>query len=170
MEPAKESRKAEWIIVVLFLGLSIGAYIGRATAPDPRSELASRDTVIVTHIDTIVREKPVYIAKTVIDSILVPVPDTITIRDTLWAQLPREQKEYQDSSYHAWISGIVPALDSIHIFAPVQCVTVTERVPVEVSRKWSLSITAGYGVAVAGKQIQLAPFIGAGISYNIFSW
>lgn len=145
-------------------------FIGRATAPAAPVEPLSRDTVIVTRTDTIVRERPVYYATTVVDTVLVAVTDTVRLRDTLYMEIEREQRAYRDTTYEAWVSGYRPALDSIRIYSPVRCVTVTERVPVEVSRKWSLSITAGYGATLSGNQIKLAPFIGAGISYNILSW
>ncbi len=31
-------------------------------------------------------------------------------------EIPRTQVEYRDSSYHAWVSGYKPRLDSISLF------------------------------------------------------
>ena len=163
---------SEWLIALLIL-VPASFLTGRCTAPSPPVGPISRDTVVVYHTDTIVREMPVYISKRVVDTLRVPVTDTVRKRDTLYLSLPREQRTYADTAYRAWVSGYDPGLDSIHIFAPVRCVTVTEkeRVPVEVSRRWSLGVTTGYGaVADPSGSLRLAPFLGIGITYNIISW
>ena len=151
--------------------LSLTFLLGRVTAHPEPLEPISRDTVVVYHTDTIVHEKPVYYAKTVIDTVMVPVTDTLRLRDTLYIGLPREQRAYRDTSYQAWVSGVRPQLDSIRIFAPVRTVTVTERVPVEVPCRWGIGVSAGYGLSVgADRTVTLAPFLGIGITYNLLSW
>lgn len=144
--------------------------VGRATAPKTPVEPLSRDTVIVTHTDTIVREKPVFYAVTKVDTLRVPVVDTLRIQDTLWMELPVEQKAYRDSLYEAWVSGYRPALDSIRIYAPVQVVTVTEQVPVTRRTHWGIGVSAGYGATLHERTVQLSPYIGIGVSYNLLSW
>jgi len=162
----------QWVVIgaVLAVLLALVFWIGRVTAPPAPVEPISRDTVIVTRVDTVTHEKPVYIATTVVDTVRVAVVDTVRVSDTLWLDLPREQRAYRDTSYEAWVSGVQPALDSIRVFSRVECVTVTERVAVEVSRRWGIGITAGYGATLVGKQVQLSPYVGIGISYNILSW
>ena len=162
-------RSCEWLLALLVL-VPVGFLAGRCTAPQPPVEPQSRDTVIVTHYDTITREKPVYIAKKVVDTLRVPVVDTLRLHDTLFLALEREQRTYGDTTYTAWVSGVEPALDSIRIRQSVRCVTVTERVPIEVSRRWSLGVTAGYGAVVQQGGVTLAPFLGIGVSYNLLSW
>ena len=158
-------RSCEWLLALLVL-VPVGFLAGRCTAPQPPVEPQSRDTVIVTHYDTITREKPVYIAKKVVDTVV----DTLRLHDTLFLALEREQRTYGDTTYTAWVSGVEPALDSIRIRQSVRCVTVTERVPIEVSRRWSLGISAGYGAVVQQGGVTLAPYIGIGVSYNLLSW
>lgn len=145
-------------------------FVGRVTAPNSPVEPLSRDTVIVTHTDTIVREKPVYYAVTKVDTLRVPVVDTLRLRDTLWLELPKEQRAYRDSLYEAWVSGYDPALDSIRIYAPVQVVTVTEQVPVTRRTHWGIGISAGYGATLQDKTVRFSPYIGIGVSYNLLSW
>lgn len=149
--------------------LAIAFVLGRVTAPREPVEPLKCDTVIVTRVDTITREKPVYYTVRQVDTIRIAVRDTVRQQDTLFVELPREQRAYRDTSFEAWVSGVEPALDSIRIFAPVQCVTVTERVPVKVPTRWGLGVSAGYGITLE-KQPQLTPFIGVSISYNIVSW
>lgn len=145
-------------------------FIGRATDPAAPVEPLSRDTVIVTRTDTIVRERPVYYATTVVDTVLVAVTDTVRLRDTLYMEIEREQKAYRDTMYEAWVSGVRPALDSIRIYAPVQTITVTERVPVTRRTHWGIGVSAGYGATLQDKTVRLSPYIGIGISYNIITW
>jgi len=145
-------------------------FIGRATAPAAPVEPLSRDTVIVTRTDTIVRERPVYYATTVVDTVLVAVTDTVRLRDTLYMEVMREQKAYRDTMYEAWVSGVRPALDSIRIYAPVQTITVTERVPVTRRTHWGIGVSAGYGATLQDKTVRMSPYIGVGISYNIITW
>lgn len=143
--------------------------LGRVTAPAKPVGTITRDTVIVHHTDTIAREKPVYYAVRQTDTLRVVVRDTVRQQDTLYLELRREQRAYRDTSFEAWVSGVEPALDSIRIFSPVQCVTVTERVPVKVRSRWGLGVSAGYGITLS-KEPQLTPYLGVGISYNIVSW
>lgn len=145
--------------------------LGRVTAKISPVETILRDTVTVTRIDTITREKPVYYAVRQVDTIRFAVRDTVRQQDTLYVELPREQRAYRDTSFEAWVSGVQPALDSIRVFAPVRCVTVTERIPVKERARWGLGVTAGYGAAMAAdKTVVLSPFIGLGIQYNFLSW
>ena len=159
---------AVWCIVASLL---LSAFVlWRGKHPKEPAEPLSRDTIVITRIDTITREKPVFYATTVVDTLLVVVRDTVRQQDTLYIGLPREQRAYRDSLYEAWVSGVQPALDSIRVFAPVQCVTVTEQVPVAVRSRWGLGITAGYGASVGASGPVLAPYVGGGVSYNIISW
>ena len=47
--------------------------------------------------------------------------------DTVWVNLPRTQKRYEDSTYTAWVSGYEARLDSIHVYR--RTVTRTVAVP-----------------------------------------
>ena len=171
MSDTSNNRTTEWIIGILLLAIpAVTFFIGRVTAPGVPAEATTRDTVIVTHIDTIVREKPVYSTIVVTDTMRIPVRDTVRLCDTLYLNIERSQARYDDSLYTAWVSGVTPALDSIRIYNSVQYITVTEQVPVPVSKRWSLGVNVGYGAAVVDKTVRLAPYIGVGIQYNLLSW
>ena len=132
-------------------------------------EVVVRDTTI---IDTVFREVPKVIASRVVDTMVVHVPvyqrDTIILRDSVDVVLPVEQKEYGDETYHAWVSGFRPRLDSILVFRSVEVRTV-ESVRTRRAR-WGLGVQAGYGAYAAGSGVHLAPYVGVGVSYNILSW
>ena len=160
---------AVWCIVASLL---LSAFvIWRGRHPKEPTEPLSRDTVVITRVDTITREKPVYYAVRQVDTIRIAVRDTIRQSDTLFVELPREQRAYRDTSYEAWVSGVQPCLDSIRVYAQVRCVEVVERVPVKERARWGLGVSAGYGLGIGvDKKVVTQPFIGLGVHYNIVSW
>ncbi|MDD2595125.1 MAG: hypothetical protein PHD11_04835 [Bacteroidales bacterium] len=66
--------------------------------------------------DTICIEKPIPKLIRVIDTLLVEVTDTVRIKDTVYLNIPIEQKYYRSKDYEAWVSGYRPALDSLNLF------------------------------------------------------
>lgn len=90
--------------------------------------------------------------------------DTITVVDSVEVIVPITQKEYQDSTYHLWISGYAPRLDSIYTYTRHDYTTV--NLPPVKPKHWHIGVTAGYGYGTKGFQ----PYIGLGITYSIFSF
>lgn len=127
-----------------------------------------RDTLIVR--DTITREMPVEIERRVVDRVLVEVRDTVRERDTLYLQLEREQRVYADSTYRAVVSGVRPRLDSLQIYTAERVVTERVVVPVKTRPRWSLGLQAGYGLTATSGGLQLAPFLGVGLTWDLASW
>lgn len=130
-----------------------------------------RDTIPV-FIDT-----PVPRDSTVLryETITIPVNDTVyaIVADTLGidhiaVDIPITQKMYQDSTYQAWVSGYNPALDSIRIFQPVTTIThtITNTEVKYKAKRWGLGVQAGVGITPNKAE----PYIGVGVTYNIFSW
>lgn len=115
--------------------------------------------------DTIVREKPVYVAKKTIDTMYIPVTDTLRIKDSVFVALPMEQKEYRENDYYARISGYQPSLDYIEVYKEKQVITE------HIVRKthWGIGLSAGYAVGYNGKVVG-TPYLGIGINYNLYSW
>lgn len=150
---------------VLFLGLVflIGYGIGRIKGKSAvLTEFVTRvDTLTVR--DTITRVKPEYrlIRKT--DTIRVAVTDTVRITDTLYLQLPREQRTYEAKEYRAVVSGYRPSLDTISVFTETRYIT---KVLSEKPKRWGIGIGGGYGIGRDG----LTPYLGVGISYNLIRW
>lgn len=121
-----------------------------------------RDTLTLT--DTIHTVEPKYIAVRTMDTIRVPVP-VQGKTDTVWAELPREQKIYQDSTYLAYVSGYDPRLDSIDVYRKTTTITVNNVVKEYTNPRWSIGVQAGYGASKAG----LSPYIGVGVQYNLIN-
>lgn len=80
-----------------------------------------RDTTVI--VDTHVVEKPVLVERTIKDSLLVAIHDTIRIHDTLYMSLPNETKVYWEDEYYAEVSGYKPSLDYLEIFPKTKIVT-----------------------------------------------
>lgn len=108
-------------------------------------------------------------------TVKVPVYDTIStkyadtlIADSVEIELPITQKHYQDSTYQAWVSGYMPALDSIRIYQPVTTITHTiANTEVRYKTKlWGVGLQVGAGLTPS----RIEPYIGIGVTYNIFSW
>lgn len=149
---------------LLLIDIALLAALAHKVKNEPTEPLSSQvDTLYIR--DTITRDKPILQVRTAIDTLLVPVTDTLTLRDTIWMQQPREQIAWQDSFAMVYASGIRPQVDSVKHFVTTQ--VITERIPVEVVRKtrWGIGINAGYGASKDG----LTPYVGIGITYNIIS-
>ena len=84
--------------------------------------------------------------------------------DSVDAIIPITQKEYQDSTYHAWISGYAVNLDSIYTYTRHEYTTV--QFPPSKPKRWHLGITAGFAITPKGVQ----PYIGGGITYSFKSY
>lgn len=118
-----------------------------------------RDTLVIH--DTITAYKPVPFNVYVVDTLWVPV--TVSKTDTVWAQLPRTAKVYQDSTYRAVVSGFRPSLDTISVYQRTKVITVTNNVRIPPPR-WSWGVQAGVGMNAGGS---VTPYLGIGIQYRL---
>ena len=126
----------------------------------PQTVVETRvDTLVV--YDTITAYKPVPFNVYVVDTMWVPV--TVHEHDTIWAQLPREQKVYKDTAFTAYVSGFRPSLDSIEVYRKMQTVIVTQNVRIPPPR-WSWGVQTGVGWNPGGG---FSPYIGVGIQYRL---
>lgn len=131
----------------------------RYEAPPDPEVIVQVDTLVVH--DTLVTVKPVPYNVYVVDTLWYEVP-VYGGRDTVYLPLPREVKEYRDSSYRAVVSGIRPSLDTIDIFRRTVYVNTVERVQIPPPR-WSWGVQAGLGASKDG----LSPYVGIGIQYRL---
>lgn len=112
----------------MFLGFDVGMIlftyneITPNTIPD-----AKTDTISVTEyktiVDTIFVDKPKYYKEVVRDT--VQLNNFVRNEDKY---LVVTQKEYRDSNYVAWVSGIEPQLDSIMVFNNTEYVFKTSTI------------------------------------------
>ena len=154
------------IAVAVLIGFLIGQQHPQKSPVEPIKEKV--DTLLI--FDTITLTKPVFVEKIQLDSVYMPVTDTLWKHDTLYVYLEREQIQWQDSLCRVYASGINPQVDSVTHFVQETIVNREISVPVKVKSRWGLGIQVGYGAGINGKQVYLTPYVGVGISYNILSW
>ena len=132
----------------------------------------------VIQVDTIYLHDTIRIATPIpqriktVDTFRIAITDTIREKDTVYLNLPREQKIYREENYHYWISGYRPAQDSIHIYRNAHQVINTQTIRQKPNnpRRWGIGIQAGYGVTYQQNTIQPVPYIGIGLSYHLLSF
>ena len=154
------------IAVAVLIGVLIGQKHPQKSPVEPIKEKV--DTLLI--FDTITLTKPVFVEKIQLDSVYMPVTDTLWKHDTLYVYLVREQIQWQDSLCRVYASGINPQVDSVTHFVQETIITREISVPVKVKSRWGLGIQVGYGAGINGKQVYMTPYVGVGISYNILSW
>ena len=117
---------------VFLLGILLGFAVGiilctyKEITPN-RIPVANTDTISFTEyktiVDTIFVDKPKYYKEVVIDT--VQLNHFVRNEDKY---LVVTQKEYRDSNYVAWVSGVEPQLDSIMVFNNTEYVFKTSTI------------------------------------------
>ena len=115
-------------LIGLFLGIDICVILSiYKDITDNNIPVAKTDTISVTEyktiVDTIFVEKPKYYKEVVRDT--VPLAQFVRNEDNY---LVVTQKEYRDSNYVAWVSGVEPQLDSIMVFNSTEYVFKTSTI------------------------------------------
>ena len=147
------------------LGLIFGAFL---VSLFWRTCADSTEIVTDTIIKVVKVDRPIVRESTIVRYEVVRLPiaaDTIcvsdTIKDSVFVEVPIEQKVYSDSNYTAWVSGYHPRLDSISITH--QEVSFHKLVNnSKGSKRLYLGIQVGYGITPRGMQ----PYLGIGVSYK----
>lgn len=151
--------------LLYIIGLIIGAFllslVWRRCADN--TEVVSDTIIKVIKVD-----RPIVRESTIVKYEVVRLPranDTIcvsdTIKDSVFVQVPIEQKVYSDSNYTAWVSGYHPRLDSISI-THQEVSFHNKLVNNNGSKRLYLGIQVGYGITPRGMQ----PYLGLGVSYK----
>ena len=115
-------------LIGLFLGIDICVILSiYKDITDSNIPATKTDTISVTEyqtiVDTIFVEKPKYYKEVVRDT--VPLHQFVINEDSC---LVVTQKEYRDSNYVAWVSGVEPQLDSIMVFNNTEYVFKTSTI------------------------------------------
>lgn len=164
--------------ILLTLGILLAFNLCNLVGSAVQSRRAAQESTVTVKTDTtfihdtiIVREPVLRIIRQT-DTLLVKVQttDTLRLRDTLYIQLPREQKEYSGDDYRAWVSGYRPQLDSLQIYPQTQLITNTVTYPKPKPKMWGIGIQTGYGAVINGNQVITSPYIGVGISWNMLTF
>ena len=156
------------IVLLFLLGAGLGFWLRGKFPAKPVDPVVQTDTLYLR--DTIRIDNPVPVPKPV----YLP-SDTVRLvsvqHDTVEVLVPMEQKHYHDSLYDAYVSGFKPNLDSLHVYPVTKVITTTVTIPQKV-KHWGIGVHAGVGVqyGTIGKRMDVGPYIGVGISYNLLSF
>ena len=88
--------------------------------------------------------------------------------DSAYVVVPITQTVYEDSTYTAYVSGYRATLDSLIFRMPREITTITNT-HYQKPKRWSVGIQVGYGMTLKGTP-QFSPYVGIGVSYNLFSF
>lgn len=170
-------------LFILVLGMLLGATVIARLFPNSRLHNTVCDAVVcdtTTVYDTVRVYKPVPRDSVVIRYITEVVKATreeeqptiadesepaqaitvdVTSADSVRVNVPITQKVYETDDYRAYVSGYQPSLDSLLFKQPTQIVRIKEK-----PKRWGIGVQVGYGFTPQGAQ----PYIGVGISYNLF--
>lgn len=153
------------LALIVFVGCVVGAFFfGRATTRTDivRTEV-ERDTIIVR--DTIREYYPQEVEKVVVRTERVEVPVIVrdTIHDTVYVNLPIEEREYKSRNYRVVIGGFNPYLKSIDVYPQTVYINATESITTR--KRWSLmlGVQGGYGITPTGWH----PYAGLGVTFGI---
>lgn len=151
--------------LIYILGLIIGAFL---LSLFWRRCADNTEVVTDTIFKVIKVDRPIVRESTIVKYEVVQLPivakDTIcdTIEDSVFVQMPIEQKVYSDSNYTAWVSGYRPRLDSISITHQEVSFHKLVNNSSKGSKRLYLGIQVGYGITPRGLQ----PYLGIGVSYR----
>ena len=170
MNKTTEKALAVGGVLLLFLVILLVAFgrIRRLEKELDKYRNAPADTVTVIRHDTIKIDNPVPVVKYMKEKEYIKITDSLLVHDTVthFVELPREYLVYKDTSYRAVVSGVQPRLDSIEIYQTSTTSTITKFVEVKKKTRWGIGVQAGYG----WNGNKCAPYLGAGVQYNIVSW
>lgn len=132
--------------------------------------------------DVIVKEKTEYIDRVIRDTFEIekPVPkiitltkiDTFQVNESIFAEIPIETKQYEDTIYNdsanihykAFLSGYKVSLDNLHIDVSMKTKDAVKTQIIREKQKFNFGLVGGFGYGVFQKKCDA--FIGVGISYN----
>ena len=150
-----------WVICFL-----AGLFIGRTERKHEVQIVQLKpDTLVVR--DTMFLEKPkyVHVTKTVKDTVYLASVDD---GEEVAVEIPIEHKHAEYSDADIWYHGYNADIDSCRVFPKTVYINTPYEVRIKekVKTRWGIGVQAGYGVSKSG----LSPYIGVGVSYNLFSF
>jgi hypothetical protein len=166
-------KKAAGIIILILLAvIAIQEYRIRNTESETTTVTVIYDTITIT------TPAPVSVAETgqvrtklpvaELPVIELPIVDnTPMTADSAEVIIPISTKVYEDSLYRAVISGYNVSLDTMQIYRNTVYVEHFREVTKMVRPgRWSIGLQVGYGTDFRG----MRPYIGVGVSYNLWKF
>ena len=157
--------------IVLIGVMTYDFYVTHKLIKQTRTEIVEiHDTLVKYRTDSIFYEKPIYVKQTVLKR------DTFQVwspyeQDSVKVELPYIRKEYQDSTYRAWVSGFQDVnLDSIEVYQKTKTIQInsTNYITKYKNRPFGFSIGVGGTYSPVSNKIEPGVFLG--ITYTIKSF
>lgn len=147
----------------LIMGVVIGITYERNQFPEPFPEqidsVIIRDTIrdTITYTNVV----PKYIERERIDTCWVIIDDTIKVQ----VPIPISTYHFKDSTYDCKVDGFKVSMKEMNVYPTTIVKTITIK---ELAKKkhWGIGVNGGYGISKNG----LSPYVGVGISYNLWSF
>ena len=157
-----------WILICLLLGVVVWM---QCNSHEPQTRYVKGDTVRIrdTIRDTI--PKPAKETPKRTDTVYLPILiDTATDRtiegDSVPVVIPITSKEYKTDDYRAVVSGYNPSLDFMEMYRDKEIITLPL---IQKRNRWGFGLQVGYGIPLGGT-LKTVPYIGVGISCNLFNF
>ena len=118
------------------------------------------DTIIQENVqvDTMWRDRVIYRDM----PIIIRDVDTMRIVDTVKVEIPIYKYHFKDDLYDIRAEGYDVRISSVTVYPRTEY----KIEQVVLKNKWGLGVQVGYGASKQG----LSPYVGIGVSYNIFTW
>ena len=159
------------ISVLLCILITVDYIRIRQQIHDIKTEIIEvKDTVEKVSYDTVYVDRPIVYNVNELGSDTKQIWSP-QIEDSVYVELPVIQKEYQDSTYRAWVSGYQEVnLDSIRVFKEKQILEInnTNYITKYKNRPFSVGIQVGAQYNFITKRPE--PYLGLGVQYNLFSF
>ena len=152
------------LALIIFVGCVVGVFFfGRASVKDTPivSTKIERDTIIVR--DTIREYFPREVSRSHIRTDnaylrlalgmpLIMLRDTVTEVDSVWVEVPMQEREYRGDEYYVVVGGYDPYLKSVEVYPRTAYITTTETI--KERKRWgvTLGVQGGYGFTPKGWQ------------------
>lgn len=157
------------VLAAFLIGALVSGLLVKGHFKAILDDFSHRADTLYVH-DTLRVIEPVSVAsKPIHDSVVVAIHDTTLVMQGDSLYLPKEQKEYADSTYHAWVSGVSPQLDSVFVFPKHMIITNTVPVPVVKKQRLNFGVQAGVGAVQPFAEPfspKLGYYLGVGIQWN----
>lgn len=147
----------------LIVGMAAGIAIGLQLSKSKNRARTEERIVRQVRIDTIAIRSPRMIKKILISHDTILLASASSVKDTVECIVPREQAEYSDTTFRAWVSGYNPRLDSIEVYPQRETITILHTEP---ARRWHIGPSVGVGVTPHGG----TPFAGISVTYSLWSF
>ena len=154
--------------IVLIGVMTYDFHVTHKLIKQTRTEILEiHDTLVKTRVDSIFNKTPIYVKQTVLKR------DTVQVwspyeQDSVKVELPYIRKEYQDSTYKAWVSGFQDVnLDSRVVYQKTKTIQINNTIYITKYKNRPFGFSIGVGGTYSPVSNKIEPGVFLGITYTI---